>query len=68
MLAQRLAATMQRIQDGKAAQLEQNELIKEARRRNWSQPRIAKALGVTQQAISKRLNRPAKDEPTDTTE
>jgi transcriptional regulator with PAS, ATPase and Fis domain len=63
VLAEKLADTVKRITDSKAAQQdaqdEQNELIREAMRRNWSQSRIAKALGVSQQAISKRkLNPP----------
>ncbi len=65
VLAERLAATVERIKDGKAAQREQNRLVREARRREWSQSQIAKALGVSQQAISKRLTRPAKDATTE---
>lgn len=65
VLAERLAATVERIKDGQAAQREQNRLVREAHRRKWSQSRIAKALGVSQQAISKRLNRPAKDATTE---
>jgi DNA-binding NarL/FixJ family response regulator len=63
MLAARLADTVRRIKDSKAtqqsAQDEQNQLILEAMRRDWSQRRIARALGVSQQAISKRKLNPS---------
>ncbi len=65
VLTERLAATVQRIKDGQAAQREQNRLVQEARRRKWSQTDIAKALGVSQQAISKREKRFAENDTTE---
>ena len=58
MLIERLLATVPRVKDGIDAQREQRRIMRELLRRDWSQGRIAKVMGVTQQAISKRLNRP----------
>lgn len=58
MLIERLLATVPRVQEGLAAQREQRSIMRELMRRNWSQDQIGKLLGVSQQAISKRINRP----------
>ncbi|GGK60980.1 hypothetical protein Sme01_02550 [Sphaerisporangium melleum] len=70
MLTERLAETTRRIEDGEKARAERDKLLLEARRREWTQERIAAATsGMTQQAVSKRLrylanNPPATGEPT----
>jgi len=66
VLIERLRATVPRVQDGIEAQREQRHIMRELMRRNWSQDRIARVLGVSQQAISKRLNRPIEDDSTTT--
>ncbi|MEV7011381.1 hypothetical protein [Streptosporangium sp. NPDC051022] len=58
VLAARLAATVPRLLE---IQREQAQLIRELRRRKWSQGRIAIILGMSQQAVSKRMNRPQDD-------
>lgn len=66
VLITRLLATVPRVEDGLEAQREQLGIIRELLRRDWSQDRIGKVLGVTQQAVSKRLNRPIEsDNPTE---
>lgn len=69
VLADRLAETTRRIEDGEKARQERDELIREAKRREWSQERTAAAAKVSQQAISKRLkflaSRPVHEDSTE---
>ncbi|WP_091106162.1 hypothetical protein [Nonomuraea pusilla] len=64
VLAERLAATIPRVEAGIEAQREQRRIIREMKRRGWPQDRIGRILGVSQQAVSKRLARKPEDDNT----
>ena len=61
VLIEKLLATVPRVKDGIEAQREQRRIMHELIRRDWSQNRIAEVLKISQQAVSKRLNRPIDD-------
>lgn len=66
VLADRLREAARRVEDGKAAQKERGQIIDElARRGRYTQEEIAEMAGMTQQAVSQRINRPAKGDTTE---
>lgn len=65
VLADLLQDTARRVADGELARAERASLIKEADRRGWRGPKIAKLAGMTHQAVYKQLGQKPSDDTTE---